>query len=90
MSENKTKYEAKYPLANLENISEEDLNLLSDCIITKLGEMNETETKHREHLKNSFFEYKNRLLFIHKNICELLECFEFNTILKDNRRKLND
>ena len=75
--------------ANLKNLSEEDLNLLSGCILLKLEELNKTENKYNYHLKESFFEEKRRLLFIHRNVCELLQCFEYNTIAEDHTRIFN-
>lgn len=54
-------------------IEKSDAELLSDCILLKLSEMGQTERKHSNHLKESFFEEKNRLLALHSRVCSLLD-----------------
>ena len=64
-------------------------SLLKEMILRRAKEINKIENKYNHHLKEGFFVEKRRLLFIHRNVCELLQCFEYNTIAEDHTRIFN-
>ena len=53
-------------------LTKQEMEWLSDLLIKDIHEMNRLEANHRDHLRNSFYQFRNKLVAINTDICKQL------------------
>ena len=54
-------------------LTQKEIEWLSDLLIKDIYEMNRMESSHKDHLRDSFYEFRNKLISINSKLCGLID-----------------